>query len=922
MPERADAAAAAAERASAPAVAAPEAGPPSPAPASLAAFTALGGPPSEEVVVGLQERAGNRATTQWLARHLDGESSTDLPRGPSTAADFDRAIAARDVTAIVAAGSYGPASPGQRIAMIGLVLDQGWVGPRDEAALERLWDAWGTTGVAAAYAANTALWDACVERGAELADIPSLAAVRMRFEADVKALAHSYMRTNGAAVRAEAERLGVGSLDGPATAATPNVPAIVETQQLAREVQRADDALVQLRSIPVGYEWDTTDLLGGAQRSDRSVATFSPLGPPMQRPGAGEAGFGRWEDIDPHYRAVERARAHLVSLNPALYAVSGERGQAGELARLSPQAAVAQLRDVLARTLVTIRETDAKLDADDLDWRDLVPLHAQLYGGLPAMSGTTWGEALHRQVAEDVIGDHEAAQFWIGLGLASLATAAFIFSELATSGLATFVWAAVGVAAGGTAAAMSVERYEDLATASGAATSDETRLVTDEQVTEAGIAAVLDTAFAFLDGFQAVRGLATAVRATAAREGLGRLGQLSGGEARQAVERAVAELGPQETLRRSGRTAEELVGVVGEQSGAARSLRGAATDVTVGPAAHDPSGAGAAAPTPEGRRLAAAAQPTFERWASLTPEQRLAELAAPVNARLRELGCPPAAFELQDGTDAGGQVLTTEWKVLINGGPLRGAATTTDSFARVVNAVAHEGRHLEQWFRMAQVEAQGGANAAEIAAKVHVPERVADAAIEVEIGFRPGIPLAGSAAEAEARRFLEAVYGDATRNARSQTITELLAAAAEIEDASRQVAAIPRGYPDDDPIRELAQERLQAAWARRDAVVPAYRGLPEEIDAFRVGDAADAAMQERFRQLHAIRRAERVEDELRRRLAPLEDLFVHVADRPHHHVAYDRQVAYAHALGRWKRSLEELDRLQAQLGRLGAGAAR
>ena len=119
------------------------------------------------------------------------------------------------------------------------------------------------------------------------------------------------------------------------------------------------------------------------------------------------------------------------------------------------------------------------------------------------------------------------------------------------------------------------------------------------------------------------------------------------------MEKGVAELGPQEVMRRTGKSAEELAVVVGEQSEAATKLRNAANDAAVAmPPQRDPAagtGSGGVAPTAEARKVAAAAQKVFERWNNLSPLQRLEELLATVNARLKEIGAPTARGRHQGG---------------------------------------------------------------------------------------------------------------------------------------------------------------------------------------------------------------------------------------------------------------------------------
>jgi hypothetical protein len=95
---------------------------------------------------------------------------------------------------------------------------------------------------------------------------------------------------------------------------------------------------------------------------------------------------------------------------------------------------------------------------------------------------------------------------------------------------------------------------------------------------------MLDTAFAFLDGVGLVvtggrAGRAAAGLVEAAEKGLAESGYLALREAnaggKAMVERAVQELGARETMTRAGKSAEQLLEVVGKDSPAAAKLSAA-----------------------------------------------------------------------------------------------------------------------------------------------------------------------------------------------------------------------------------------------------------------------------------------------------------------------------------------------------------
>ncbi|WP_028063262.1 hypothetical protein [Solirubrobacter soli] len=117
----------------------------------------------------LQRTMGNQAAMALMARSV----RATLAREPGTAeapqanASISQAIADRDIGAIKAIDDFTPASDPQRFELIAILLDQFWVGPRDEAALERIWASFGER-LPAMMATHARVWWDCRDRGAEL----------------------------------------------------------------------------------------------------------------------------------------------------------------------------------------------------------------------------------------------------------------------------------------------------------------------------------------------------------------------------------------------------------------------------------------------------------------------------------------------------------------------------------------------------------------------------------------------------------------------------------------------------------------------------------------------------------------------------------------------------------------------------------
>ena len=120
-------------------------------------------------LIALQQTMGNQAAMAMMARSV----RATLAREPETAeapqanASIAQAIADRDIGAIKQIDDFTPASDPQRFELIAILLDQFWVGPRDEAALERIWASFGER-LPAMMATHARVWWDCVDRGAEL----------------------------------------------------------------------------------------------------------------------------------------------------------------------------------------------------------------------------------------------------------------------------------------------------------------------------------------------------------------------------------------------------------------------------------------------------------------------------------------------------------------------------------------------------------------------------------------------------------------------------------------------------------------------------------------------------------------------------------------------------------------------------------
>ncbi len=518
-------------------------------------------------IAALQASAGNQA----VARAFGGSPAAD----PGTVELIETVIRGRDAYLVRFIDDFSACTDTQRLQLIAIVHDQTWVANSDESVLERIWDSFQGR-LPDVVDQNRALWRHSLDVGADPSGMGSLTPLRRAFEQDVKTTARHYMRANLAYTDEELTRLGLRTSEagaGPAaeTEAELRRRAI---RGLAEQAVNAFTARDALRQIAVGWNYGGAIGRTGDVRYVR--AYFDPERPPAEDfVSAGTTTSKTWPEVKREWDKTQAVLDSVSAASPTVYAAiaRGDRADVQSLAGDDPAAAAATARRLLEATRANIVATIPKIDSGDLDWRDLRPIHEQFYSGRAAPSGTAWNRELNKAVAQDVIGDHETREFWISLGLGTLAAAAFIVAEFASGGAATVLLVG-GAALSGAQAVRSWENWEDLATAARGSVSSETQLVSQGQVDAAALAAVLDTVFAFLDiaaplvrGARAAQAAAELEATVARRAADAALASLpEGTAAAAAIERSVAELGVERTLAASGKTPEQLLALLPEGS--------------------------------------------------------------------------------------------------------------------------------------------------------------------------------------------------------------------------------------------------------------------------------------------------------------------------------------------------------------------
>ncbi len=429
--------------------------------------------------------------------------------------------------------------------------------------------------------ANPDLFKKSVERAGIIKQDPVFAAMEPKFRQDVETIVLGILAANRSFVQKEMERLGVAT--GEVTEdATPDQDAQVrEMQKVANQLGRAKEARERLRRIVIGYDQVEMGVI------DSPNIHTSPVhyDPESQKADFGphlDEGDKPWAEVDAQYRPLEAIWVDFQRRSPVMVALAEGSADPSAVAGMETKDARAAVGKLLLGLIARIDEAVPKV-GDDLEYSDFVPIHAQLFGGsLKGVSGVDWQQPVEQAVMKDFVGDAGTADLLRTLGLSVLAAAAFILAEFATGGLATFLLAGAGVTLGAVNAGISWDKYNDLATAKQASINPDMALVSKEQVDSALLTAIIDTAFVFLDGAGALAGGGRAARAAkglveAGEKGIEASGYLvlkeAGAGGKGTVERAVADLGARETVSRSGKTAEQLIEIVGKDSEAATKLR-------------------------------------------------------------------------------------------------------------------------------------------------------------------------------------------------------------------------------------------------------------------------------------------------------------------------------------------------------------
>ena len=313
--------------------------------------------------------------------------------------------------------------------------------------------------------------------------------------------------------------------------------------------------------------------------------------------------------------------------------------------------------------------------------------------------------------------------------------------------------------------------------------------------------------------------------------------------------------------------------------------------------------------TPEGRMMAARFAPLYESWHTRGPLDKVRALVQVVNDHNRQFGVPDI-YPMVGRSENAGQFQWTHWQLEIHPNLVMKRAQTPEEFARLVDTVVHEGRHALDAFRAIRANPQR--------ARGRVAREAMEAALAADLGRRPAEALRpGSLAHAEGLRFSESVWGGGAAG-RKEVYAHLDAAGDAVRRAIRQVrrqANRPRNAEE----RTEAARLYWAAKANRERAHDDYMRLPEEVEPWRAGREAQAAVRERLVLQREIRTLRNQVVETYRRLVQTEDAFVEASLQTTSSLA-GAERAFERARTLYERTVAQLQRLRERYATLNAPA--
>lgn len=513
-----------------------------------------------------QDRAPAQAPAQEITQ-AQGEAPVGtraMPRtGQHALLDLQRTAGNRAVASLLSVQRDPDPNGKEPIDRIHAILADRWVGPLGEAELEANWSVLGEEGAKA----HPIPFGQSIERGMDANRLSGSSRVISDFKSSVTGIRDANLKGNLAALDAESKKVG---LDKAKAERTVDEQVMMSELMLTAERARVLDEQVKgLAKVRVGSNISVKSRAGqDVEIEKRSPAYFEPGAPPHAGLEPGENGVP-YAELMGKYEAGIGALMDVASENPAVFVAMTE----GKLAELTPDATnpdkdpTLSLKLMLADTRAKIAETQE----DPPDWDDLKPIHRQLLSGEKKSGRTDFSNNWNSAIVKAELNTEEnlATAGDVAIGIA--AALAMIFAEIATGGAATVFFLGAGVGISGANAARKWDKFGELKSASGSATSKDSQLVDKGQVDAAKIDAIIESLGVILDAIGiAIRGAkvvsatagarkgAAAMAASTGLDALGKLGKLDAKAQADNVAQSIINHGVEKSQELSKLTPEQM----------------------------------------------------------------------------------------------------------------------------------------------------------------------------------------------------------------------------------------------------------------------------------------------------------------------------------------------------------------------------
>ena len=371
------------------------------------------------------------------------------------------------------------------------------------------------------------------------------------FKSAVEGTARNHLEENKQYVTEEMAKLGIDTGMTFDSTGTPEDQAkrVGEVKALAVEAQRALRAKQDLQGIKVGINGSEVDQGASNAPPAFSTVTFNPDVKPQQ-PGDAEEGFRTWDEVSTQWNELEATIAHLEATSPALFAVinaeevegdSAKAEEAGALASSDDETAVAKMESAMT-ALTPSLTTSGTASGRTTSGTTSACCSRRCWPTEP------WTNAIDNAIAKRLIKENADTAEALDNALTAVGILAAVVAVFATGGMALAL-TAVGAAAGGTQAVMSVDDYATKQGLRKARTGDKQHdLIEQETVDAAAVKAIIDTVFAFIDLVGAGKAIKAAGAVDDVAAKLGKLADLAGAEKEAAFKTALDVMGTPKAL--------------------------------------------------------------------------------------------------------------------------------------------------------------------------------------------------------------------------------------------------------------------------------------------------------------------------------------------------------------------------------------